>query len=333
LEELLESISLELDFRAIQRALRKKPLIKSSDILGDVEDVFLARHHHFRYIDDWTFLHPLDFTAGRSYRLSMMRPDLVCIQVMLNGTYTRQAKDHMSLVKSSTVQITNTPLSISDTAAGAILRGILIVIDRKYFVNHYDIDPKKIPKTYRPILLSRDGLPIPMQLPSSAGVIIPAEEILLCKYDEPVKSIYLRAKVTEILCNTAMQVGSVSSHKVGGEKTQIRTDIIAVAAEIYRREFCNPPTIEQLSSRVGINRNDLTKGFKNAYGLTPYAYLQSVRMEHAQRLLPDNTISVSEVARRVGYEGYASLSRAYREYFGRPLAARSGDHSDDEASV
>jgi AraC-like DNA-binding protein len=326
LDELLESVLLELDFRAVQRELRKKPLIESSEFLGDVEGIFLTRNHNFRHIDDWTFLHPLDFKVGRAYKLAITRPDLVCIQVMLNGTYTRQAKDHLNLVSSSTIQITNTPFSITDTAANAILRGILIVIDRKYFIRHYDINIKRIPKAYRPILLSHNGLQIPMQLPNMVGVTVPTEEILSCRYAEPVRSIYLRAKVAEILCNIAAQVGSISSQRVWGEATQIRTDIIEVAAEIYRREFRDPPTVEQLSSRVGINRNDLFKGFKNVYGLTPRGYLQSVRMEHALGLLSDNVLSLSEVARRVGYEGYAGFARAYYDYFGHPLA-RTGEPS------
>jgi transcriptional regulator GlxA family with amidase domain len=38
----------------------------------------------------------------------------------------------------------------------------------------------------------------------------------------------------------------------------------------------------------------------------------------AQRLLREDAMTASEVARRVGYEGFASLSRAYRDYFGYP---------------
>jgi AraC-like DNA-binding protein len=203
----------------------------------------------------------------------------------------------------------------------------LIVIDRKYFVDHYDIDKKKISRVHRPIFLSEDGMQEPMQLPNLAGVTLPAEDILSCRYDEPVRSIYLRAKVVEILCNSAAQIGSISSQRIRGEAALIRAGIVEVAAEIYRREFPNPPTIEEMAVRVGINRNDLIKGFKNEYGMTPYAYLQSVRMEQAQRLLLDNVLSLSEIGRRVGYEGYASFARAYRDYFGHPLAARLDETS------
>jgi AraC family transcriptional activator of pyochelin receptor len=46
-----------------------------------------------------------------------------------------------------------------------------------------------------------------------------------------------------------------------------------------------------------------------------------VRMEEAQKQLRGDGVSVSEVARRVGYGGYASFSRAYHDHFGHPPSA------------
>ena len=58
---------------------------------------------------------------------------------------------------------------------------------------------------------------------------------------------------------------------------------IETAAGIYRREIGSPPTIEQLATRVGLNRNELTNGFRDMYGLTPHAYGHMLRMEQAVR--------------------------------------------------
>lgn len=56
------------------------------------------------------------------------------------------------------------------------------------------------------------------------------------------------------------------------------------------------------------------------FGATPHAYANVVRMEQAQVLLHDGQLSISEIARRVGYEGYSSFSRAYQAHFGRALS-------------
>ena len=57
--------------------------------------------------------------------------------------------------------------------------------------------------------------------------------------------------------------------------------------------------------------------------MTPHAYGHMARMEEAERLLRTGEISISEVARRMGYEGYSSFSRAYHAHFGRAPSARS----------
>jgi transcriptional regulator GlxA family with amidase domain len=129
--------------------------------------------------------------------------------------------------------------------------------------------------------------------------------------------VYLKAKTMELICDVVSQINT----QAGPQPVRLRTSLdksqaIESAASIYRREISRPPTIEQLAIRVGVNRNALTSGFREMFGLTPHNYGLMVRMEQAQNMLRDGGLSISEVARRVGYEGYSSFSRAYHAHYG-----------------
>jgi AraC-like DNA-binding protein len=309
---------LELDLRAVQQKLRTKASIRSADVLGDVGDLFAEHTHVYRRIDEHTFLHPMDFRATHTYSLSITRKDMLCVQIMLAGDYIRQTRDHLTQVDSSYVHVTNMPRSISDTAKGTKLRGALIAIDRQHFVDRFEIKTSALPTYLRPLLNSPDGLLQALQLQTTPAVTLPTDQILTCKLDEPLAGFFLTAKVDEILCAVATQITSLSQNSASRAKPDRLSQAIALAASIYRRELTNPPLIDELATRVGLNRNHLISGFRKAFGLTPHAYVTSLRMDQAQRLLREGAMTTSEVARRVGYEGFASLSRAYRDYFGYP---------------
>ena len=311
--------SLDLDFRAIQSQLCGRDFVRSSEILGQTESIFKTREHGYRRVDDATFLHVMDFEVGRPYSLKMARPDLVCIQIAINGTYSRWINDHVDAVNPATIDITNAPLSISDTQAGSKLHGVLIVCKREYLVDHFKLDADRVPAAYRPIFSSRVGSLSALKLPAKSDVMVAADQILSCKHVEPLRHLYLNAKAIEIICGVVAQINGLAPQmSLRLPATRSKRAAIEAAATIYRREIFSAPTIEQLAIRVGLNRNDITKGFRETFGVTPHTYGHLVRMEEARRMLHDGQLSISEVARRIGYEGYSSFSRAYRSHFGQP---------------
>lgn len=311
------SKALELDLRAVQAALGKRPFLHSSAVLGPTRDIFGVKDHGYRRIDDFTFLHVLNFRAIQSYRLTLARADLICVQIMISGTYSRWAKDRTDLVDAARIHLTNFPRSTSGIDAGVLLRGILIACERRHFLKRFGVNMDRIPIAYRPLFLSAQGMAQALQLPTQASTLISTEQILACRLEEPLRGIYLAAKVAEILCDVTARLNSLSpQHAPRGALLRPRSPTVDAAAAIYRRELHNPPTVEQLAFRVGLNRNDLTSGFRERYGLTPHAFSRAVRMAEAQKLLREERFSISEVARRVGYGGYASFSRAYHAHFG-----------------
>lgn len=320
---------LELDFRAVQSGLRPGGFVRSNEVFGPVDDIFRTKEHGYRRIDDFTLLHVLNFEAAMPYRLTMARPDLVCIQIIIKGTYGRWIGDRMDLLDPHVVYISNVPTSVSDTEAGTRLRGLLIACERQHLLDHYRLNPDHIPPAYRPIFTSRVGAPEALKLPLSSASIGLVDQILTCRYPEPLRGIFVGAKTIEIICGVVSQLHGLNlraTPRVIGPRAKDKA--IETAAGIYRREIGSPPTIEQLATRVGLNRNELTNGFRDMYGLTPHAYGHMLRMEQAEILLRSGRLSISEIARRIGYEGYSSFSRAYQAHYGHTPSA--GDLPPDE---
>ena len=317
---------LRIKFRDIFSAIRRYPYIESCSVADIPKNLFKTNYHGYHRVDDQAFLHILNFEALGNYNLLNMRENMVCIQVMLTGSYSRTTGAQVELVNSATTHISNFPLSSIEIRRGQKLRGIFIAVEREYFISRFGLNSSRIPKIYRPIFESSLGMAQALRLPTAINVYDCTSQIITCKMPDPIRSIYLQSKSLEILCNIVHQLNGmhVSPSALRVPKEKRNAQLIEAAAAIYRRELHSPPSIEQLSARIGLNRNELSAGFRDRFGVTPHAYGLGARLARAQRLLDSGEITVSEVARRVGYEGYASFSRAYRRHFGRSPTRRRG---------
>lgn len=98
---------------------------------------------------------------------------------------------------------------------------------------------------------------------------------------------------------------------------------IQKAHQIVIENFASPPTLNQLSRRVGVNRNKLSRGFKMLYGATVFEYCHNYRMKLAQTLLQKSRHSIAYVAELTGYEHPGNFTTAYKRHYGElPKEAR-----------
>lgn len=316
--------TLTVDLRSLRMDLQRRPFVTGLEVLGaPLESVYATREHRYRRLDEFTFFHVMNHKALQPYRLRHERADLVCIQITLTGAYTRLTPDRAHEVLSATTHITNYPDSTSITRAGQRLRGLWIACDRQHFLDCYGLQAARLPDQYVPLFRSASGQSNSIDLPTLSSNIVAVEQMLSCRLEEPLTGMYLGAKVVEIMCNVVAQMNRMrwASSRYPMVPAHDRGGAIEAAASIYRREVGKPPTIDDLAFRVGLNRNELTAGFKEYFGATPHAYGLSLRMKQAQELLTSGGLSISEVARRVGYSGYASFTRAYVDYYQRPLSS------------
>ncbi|MGC5014045.1 AraC family ligand binding domain-containing protein [Streptosporangium sp. DT93] len=92
------------------------------------------------------------------------------------------------------------------------------------------------------------------------------------------------------------------------------------AQEILRERLVDPPTVEDLARAVGTSPFALIRAFKAATGLPPHAYLNTLRIMRARRLLQTG-VPPARVAGDVGFTDQSHLSRHFKRIVGVPPAA------------
>lgn len=75
-------------------------------------------------------------------------------------------------------------------------------------------------------------------------------------------------------------------------------------------------TLDELESQFNYSKYHLERQFKKEFGTSLITYRNARRMETAQRLLQN--ASVSAVAEQLGFTSIYVFSRAYKQYFGYP---------------
>lgn len=78
-------------------------------------------------------------------------------------------------------------------------------------------------------------------------------------------------------------------------------------------------TLEQLAEMLYVTPTYLSKTFKAATGVGPINYLIQIRLNHAKELLKNDSLSVKEVAKTVGYEDAYHFSKLFKNIMENPL--------------
>ncbi|SEG83765.1 AraC-type DNA-binding protein [Nonomuraea solani] len=92
------------------------------------------------------------------------------------------------------------------------------------------------------------------------------------------------------------------------------------ALDLLHESLVDPPTLEDLAGAVGARPFALLRAFKAATGLPPHAYLTSLRVRQARRLLLSG-VRPARVAAEVGFTDQAHLNRHFKRIVGVPPAA------------
>ncbi|MFG3440412.1 AraC family ligand binding domain-containing protein [Nonomuraea sp. NPDC047897] len=92
------------------------------------------------------------------------------------------------------------------------------------------------------------------------------------------------------------------------------------AIEVLGASLADPPTLDRLAETVRASPFPLLRAFKAETGLPPHAYLTSLRVRRARRLLKSGR-PPAEVAAEVGFTDQAHLSRHFKRIVGVPPAA------------
>ncbi|MDQ1912679.1 AraC family transcriptional regulator [Paenibacillus sp. GD4] len=74
---------------------------------------------------------------------------------------------------------------------------------------------------------------------------------------------------------------------------------------------CRPFSMKQLAADLGMSPSQLTRRFQSAYGVGPAAYVTTLRLEEAKRLLLETEDTLEAIAFQCGYESGSYLCRIF----------------------
>lgn len=133
------------------------------------------------------------------------------------------------------------------------------------------------------------------------------------------------ARSIELLCQffAALRAGDLVP--VEGPSSLTEGDIarIAAARQIVDTRWHEKLTIDNIAKSCGINRDKLTRGFRELYQCSIAEALSERRLRHARQMLAASDLPVASIGYRCGYLNNASFTRAFSRRFGMaPTAMR-----------
>jgi AraC-like DNA-binding protein len=104
------------------------------------------------------------------------------------------------------------------------------------------------------------------------------------------------------------------------------------ARDLIDRDYARPLDVPALARAAFMSPGHFSRGFRAAFGETPYSYLMTRRIERAKALLRRGDLSVTEVCMAVGCSSLGSFSSRFTELVGEsPSAYRARDHDEGAA--
>ena len=83
------------------------------------------------------------------------------------------------------------------------------------------------------------------------------------------------------------------------------------AVAYFCEHYATSISRQEVAASLGVTAGYLTSVFRKELGITPWEYLTRLRIAHAKELLSNNSLSIAEVAGRVGYDDPAYFTRVF----------------------
>lgn len=136
------------------------------------------------------------------------------------------------------------------------------------------------------------------------------------------KEVFYRAsdsEVTQLLHHVIEQTMSITCPEEAVLLSDCRADQAQLIHEVhdYLLEHLDEKiTIDTLSRQFHMNATTLKNVFKSVYGDSLASHIKEHRMERAAELLTDTSLSISEIAGRVGYDSQSKFTAAFKSRYG-----------------
>ncbi len=131
-------------------------------------------------------------------------------------------------------------------------------------------------------------------------------------------AVYYESKTLEILSLISQRHWLEQQHNYENTHLTISQDelyILKNVGKVIRQTPMCPPSIEELCKMSAMSQTKLRELFKKVYGIPLGRYIQQCKLEHSLVLLSGNSLSIAEIAEKLGYANTSKFSAAFKKQY------------------
>ena len=210
---------------------------------------------------------------------------------------------------------------VVDIAGGSRQQGIVAIFRASTFAARYGLAPDDLPAEVRDALADAASMGRIASFPVDHRIATLVADTLDTHLRGELRVVQVAGRVGELVAFALDAMGD--EPRVRGTALHLRRDLDLARTAMARldRDYRRPPRFDELAHELGTNQNKLKAVFKEACGVTMADYCLERRVREAQLLLLEASLTIAQIAERVGYDSEASLSKAFKRQFGAPPSA------------
>lgn len=183
------------------------------------------------------------------------------------------------------------------------------------------------------------------------GIEVPQQLALICASEDPLVCECFSPTLTTVAGSdrqVGLEMARLLDRLMAGEQVppnpvlvqpegvveRESTNILAVRhlptarAVRYAIAHCDSPIgIRHMARAAGMGETALRRRFRTHLGMSPHAFLRTVRMDRARRLLLDTDDTLAAIASRTGYSSAITFSLAFKQTHGQTPGAYRSEHT------
>ena len=160
------------------------------------------------------------------------------------------------------------------------------------------------------------GKPIIENKDTNAAVRQTLKQLTKNNTNEALRPVFIKGKVYELLSYYFSASNTPDGDHCPYIESEESVSKVKKAKEIIIEEMNNPPSLNDLAQRVGLNVKKLKSDFKKYYGVPVFTFLLNYKMEQAKNLLQQNQMNVNEISTYLGYTTSSHFIAAFKKKYG-----------------
>ncbi|MEM7492151.1 MAG: AraC family transcriptional regulator [Pseudomonadota bacterium] len=141
-------------------------------------------------------------------------------------------------------------------------------------------------------------------------------DIIRNEVDTALQIAYLESRCTELLCLALEDLIDPIDSDGLPALSSAEMERIMIAKSHIDEHFLDAPTVKDIASVAGVNRNSLFYGFKSKFGVSVSEYIHTRKLEHAKMLIEHGDQNLLDIAEQTGFRHQSSFITAFRKHYG-----------------